>query len=755
MEPSIRLTVYYQPFRYAKSASKHFSTQSDNSDTSDGQPAAMSGQFDYGQESMGSPVEYFNKRFQSLHPHEEPEDSSPLAKAASHGVSSSSSNYDGDDGSGDYYSYDDSSNADSSNVFKQPVGRRQKRSAVTRSKVYKESSYKTTVTETTDRPPAGDLSQFMRDTDRLMAGSSDYVDRLPAPGSQGNEFEPFGSPSLIQNHDSQRQPAPGQTGGQNSKAPAGQAPSYDEDSDDDDYEQDGPSEGPPGDEQMFQPPGGMGQQRQTPGPPDFEDQSSKKQKEGSEPPRYEYKYDIPKDSFQSEVVEGQFGSFVNLPNNFESLIKSDSSFLDNMAGKNGGGGESGGSNSGGGNDAGPPSGPETMQGFSPRPESTNSNSKPNYYINSKSPLAKDSSNDYDYNSGDSGYDDDSSSGPRSSGQHGSSGNPGSSGNTGSSAFGGGHNGPSDMGFGPSSGGGQSGQSDMGFGPSSGGGQSGQSDMGFGPSSGGGQNGPSDMGFGQQSGGHSGDSSGYGQRNMGSNMGGNMGSNMGGHDMGGWNPSSVSGNRQPAKKHAAKTQQQPQYYQPAHQGWNSNNMRPMANYRPQPTAYDAAYSSFPTMPVHRAQSRGMRSLTDMAYSMMDKVKATTPPPPPPPSKQFSANLNIQKTGSGSDPDPMSFFKRNGQFSLNFAAGDTTPAPPPPKDAKKDAAPPPPPPEDMSMDDIYDEMTGGKKDKTTPPPPPPPGKSIQFGINFSKIGAAAAAAAAAASSNVVNIYQPRRK
>lgn len=43
------------------------------------------------------------------------------------------------------------------------------------------------------------------------------------------------------------------------------------------------------------------------------------------------KYDIPKDSFQAEVVNGQFGSFVNLPNNFESLIKSDTSFLEKMS----------------------------------------------------------------------------------------------------------------------------------------------------------------------------------------------------------------------------------------------------------------------------------------------------------------------------------------------------------------------------------------------------------------------------------------
>lgn len=47
-------------------------------------------------------------------------------------------------------------------------------------------------------------------------------------------------------------------------------------------------------------------------------------------PKYKFNYDIPKDSFQSEVVNGQFSTFAKLPNNFESLIQSDTSFLDSM-----------------------------------------------------------------------------------------------------------------------------------------------------------------------------------------------------------------------------------------------------------------------------------------------------------------------------------------------------------------------------------------------------------------------------------------
>lgn len=48
-------------------------------------------------------------------------------------------------------------------------------------------------------------------------------------------------------------------------------------------------------------------------------------------PRFEFNYDIPKDSFQREVVSGQFSTFAKLPNNFESLIQSDNSFLDALS----------------------------------------------------------------------------------------------------------------------------------------------------------------------------------------------------------------------------------------------------------------------------------------------------------------------------------------------------------------------------------------------------------------------------------------
>lgn len=48
-------------------------------------------------------------------------------------------------------------------------------------------------------------------------------------------------------------------------------------------------------------------------------------------PRYRFNYDIPKDSFQSQVVNGQFSTFAKLPNDFQSLIQSDTSFLDSLS----------------------------------------------------------------------------------------------------------------------------------------------------------------------------------------------------------------------------------------------------------------------------------------------------------------------------------------------------------------------------------------------------------------------------------------
>lgn len=51
----------------------------------------------------------------------------------------------------------------------------------------------------------------------------------------------------------------------------------------------------------------------------------------AEPPRFEFNYDIPKDSFRREVVDGHFSTFAKLPNNFESLIQSDNSFLDTLS----------------------------------------------------------------------------------------------------------------------------------------------------------------------------------------------------------------------------------------------------------------------------------------------------------------------------------------------------------------------------------------------------------------------------------------
>lgn len=48
-------------------------------------------------------------------------------------------------------------------------------------------------------------------------------------------------------------------------------------------------------------------------------------------PKYEFNYDIPKDSFQSDVINGQFSTFAKLPMSFESLIQSDASFLDSLA----------------------------------------------------------------------------------------------------------------------------------------------------------------------------------------------------------------------------------------------------------------------------------------------------------------------------------------------------------------------------------------------------------------------------------------
>lgn len=57
----------------------------------------------------------------------------------------------------------------------------------------------------------------------------------------------------------------------------------------------------------------------------------KNEEQSYTPPQYEFKYDIPKDSFQQNVVLGEFGAFAKLPKSFESLIKSDSSFLDSLA----------------------------------------------------------------------------------------------------------------------------------------------------------------------------------------------------------------------------------------------------------------------------------------------------------------------------------------------------------------------------------------------------------------------------------------
>ena len=95
-------------------------------------------------------------------------------------------------------------------------------------------------------------------------------------------------------------------------------------------------------------------------------------------PRYEYKYDIPKDSFQTDVVNGQFGSFVNLPNSFESLIKSDTSFLEKMTNSGfGGGSEGDGSSSGQNyNDNG---GNNRQQNSGPKPQSNSQDSSSDYY----------------------------------------------------------------------------------------------------------------------------------------------------------------------------------------------------------------------------------------------------------------------------------------------------------------------------------------------------------------------------------------
>ena len=48
-------------------------------------------------------------------------------------------------------------------------------------------------------------------------------------------------------------------------------------------------------------------------------------------PKYEFNYDIPKDSFQSDIINGQFSTFAKLPMSFESLIQSDASFLDTLS----------------------------------------------------------------------------------------------------------------------------------------------------------------------------------------------------------------------------------------------------------------------------------------------------------------------------------------------------------------------------------------------------------------------------------------
>ena len=61
------------------------------------------------------------------------------------------------------------------------------------------------------------------------------------------------------------------------------------------------------------------------------EKKSNNDEEDNQGPRYEFNYDIPKDSFQSDVINGQFSTFAKLPMSFESLIQSDASFLDSLA----------------------------------------------------------------------------------------------------------------------------------------------------------------------------------------------------------------------------------------------------------------------------------------------------------------------------------------------------------------------------------------------------------------------------------------
>lgn len=49
-----------------------------------------------------------------------------------------------------------------------------------------------------------------------------------------------------------------------------------------------------------------------------------------EQPKYQFEFEIPNDSFHSEVSEGRFSTFAKLPTSFESLIKADTSFLDTL-----------------------------------------------------------------------------------------------------------------------------------------------------------------------------------------------------------------------------------------------------------------------------------------------------------------------------------------------------------------------------------------------------------------------------------------
>ena len=107
--------------------------------------------------------------------------------------------------------------------------------------------------------------------------------------------------------------------------------------------------------------------------------------------------------------------------------------------------------------------------------------------------------------------------------------------------------------------------------------------------------------------------------------------------------------------------------------------------------------------------------------------TTTPPPPPPQKVVNAQLQVIKNGIPTMPALPK------QLSINYVSGP--PPPPPPKDPygmMSHTTPPPPPPPthqrrrpstyDRVMDQMWDKYT------TTPPPPPPPSKIIQFGLNF---------------------------